>query len=440
MKQLFQLIKLKLKLIALCKNAHFCNANIEVLDINLQKAISYKKQSGFSLIELMVALVIGLIMSLAIYKVLTDFEGRKRTTNSVGSIDQAGTYALYQLDKKIRSAGSGFSAGVGTTKAADSTYGCQLNAVTGGVQMLPKTSAFTGAFSAVNTTIRLAPVIIYDDAAGTAGINGDVIITMAGNSGAAEVFTDLTGVASSSQLNVDNNLNFNANNLVLVARKPVATAIQPCLIEQVATGFAPSATATSVALSGTSYASTINSIALTSYTANTLAVNLGQSPMFEMFAVGDNNILFGYDLLKPYDATLTNATANPAIVIEGAYQMHALYGVDSDNNSITPSLTWVAPTGSYSAANLLAGTVAANTLLSTIKAIKVGLVTRTALLEKPNPDGTPVSGAAGATVTLFGNTSVPVTVTLANTNYRYRVSESIIPMRNALMLENYIFN
>ena len=62
MKQLFQLIKLKLKLIALCKNAHFCNANIEVLDINLQKAISYKKQSGFSLIELMVALVIGLII------------------------------------------------------------------------------------------------------------------------------------------------------------------------------------------------------------------------------------------------------------------------------------------------------------------------------------------------------------------------------------------
>lgn len=398
----------------------------------MQKITIRKQQQGFSLIELLVALVIGLIVSLAVYSVLTNFEGRKRTTTSVNSIDQAGTYALYQLDKKIRSAGSGFSAGVGNTKAAATTYGCQLNASLSATQLLPKTSAFPGAFSAVGTTIRLAPAIIYDAAAGAAGINGDVILTMAGNSGIAEVFTDLTGAGSGTQLNLVNNMNFKANDIILVARQPVATAIQPCLVEQVASGFTAASGGVNVALGGTRYAATINSINLNSYTTNTLAVNLGQAPIFEMFAVGDNNTLFSYDLLRAADTTVTSATANPYTLTEGAYQMHAIYGVDTDNNPITPNLTWVAPTGTYASANLLAGTVAANTLLSTIKAIKVGLVTRTALLEK--------NAVSGATVTLFGNTSVPVTVTLDNPNYRYRISESIMPIRNALMLENYIYN
>ena len=410
----------------------FCE-DVEVLEKTaMQTTKNRQLQTGFSLIELLVAMVIGLIVSLAVYSVLTNFEGRKRTTTSVNSIDQAGTYALYQLDKKIRSAGSGFSAGIGNTKAAATTYGCQINAISGGTQLLPKTSAFPGAFSAISTTIRLVPAIIYDAAAGASGVNGDVILTMAGNSGIAEVFTDLTGAASSTQLNLANNMNFKANDLVLVARKPAASTIQPCLVEQVASGFTAASGGVSVALGGTRYAATINSINLASYTTDTLAVNLGQAPIFEMFAVGDNNTLFSYDLLRTADTTVTAATANPNTLVEGAYQMHAIYGVDTDNNAITPNLTWVAPTGTYASANLLAGTVAANTLLSTIKAIKVGLVTRTALLEK--------NAVSGTTVTLFGNTTVPVTVTLDNPNYRYRVSESVMPIRNALMLENYIYN
>ncbi len=56
----------------------------------------------------MVTLVIGLIMSLVIYNVIKINEGRKRTIMSVSDMDQAGTYAMYQLDQYIRSAGAGF--------------------------------------------------------------------------------------------------------------------------------------------------------------------------------------------------------------------------------------------------------------------------------------------------------------------------------------------
>ena len=77
----------------------------------MKPPFKFTKQIGFSLIELLVAMIIGLIVSLAVYTVLTTFEERKRTSTSVNDISQSNTYALYLLDKKLRSAGSGFSAG-----------------------------------------------------------------------------------------------------------------------------------------------------------------------------------------------------------------------------------------------------------------------------------------------------------------------------------------
>jgi prepilin-type N-terminal cleavage/methylation domain-containing protein len=63
---------------------------------------------GMSLIELMVALLIASIVTLAIFAVMSTFEGRKRTTTSVNDANQAGNYAMHLLDKLVRSAGSGF--------------------------------------------------------------------------------------------------------------------------------------------------------------------------------------------------------------------------------------------------------------------------------------------------------------------------------------------
>lgn len=85
----------------------------------------FRHQSGLSLVELMVAMVIGLIVSLAVFSVLQTFEGRKRSTTSVNDIDQAGNYALYTLDKLLRSAGSGLSQSDGAM------FGCTLSASKG---------------------------------------------------------------------------------------------------------------------------------------------------------------------------------------------------------------------------------------------------------------------------------------------------------------------
>src|SRR4051812_2186576 len=92
-----------------------------------------KRQRGMSLIELMVALVIGLVMSLAIFGVLINFESQKRTMTSTNDINQAGDYAAYLIDRWVRSAGSGYAqAGLYSAVVSPDTpqppFGCPLYA------------------------------------------------------------------------------------------------------------------------------------------------------------------------------------------------------------------------------------------------------------------------------------------------------------------------
>jgi type IV pilus assembly protein PilW len=378
------------------------------------------KQKGFSLIELMVGLVIGLLMSLVVYNVLNVNEGRKRTTTSLNDINQAGSYAIYQLDKLVRSAGSGFTGG-GDKVGADYAFGCRLDMALGGTQLTPATTAFPAPFNAVSTTIRVAPVIIYD---GVAGVGGDVIVTMSGNAGLGESPTSFSATPTVATLKLVNHAGVRANDVVLLADKPAAS-VSPCLVQQVASTFNPIAGGSNVALGGSYYTATVNSRSVADFTTTSQVINFGQAPNLNMFAVGANNTLMKYDLMQNRQTTATAANPNPSVYVDGVYQMHALYGVDT--SPATSSLTWVAPTGAFLSANLLAGTLAAATNLKRIKAIKIGVVMRTTLLERGTVSAT--------TLELFGDTAVPVTVNLAPTTFRYRSFEAVIPLRNALMLK-----
>lgn len=383
--------------------------------------IRLSKQEGFSLVELMVGLVIGLLVSLAIYNVLNVNEGRKRTTTSLNDINQAGSYAVYQLDKLIRSAGSGFTGG-GDKVAADFTYGCRLDMSRGGVQLTPS-AAFPVPFDAVNSTIRVAPLIIDN---GAAGVGGDVIISMSGNAGLGESPTSFSSLPAASTLNLTNHAGLRANDVVLIADKTGA-GISPCLVQQVSPAFVQVLGGSSVALSGLYSAVVVNSRSVTDYLETAQVVNLGTSPSFNMFAVGANNSLMKYDLMLPLVNDQTAANSNPSLYVDGVYQMQALYGVDNDGDPLVASLTWVAPTGVYSSANLLDGSLAASANIKTIKAVKIGLVVRTALMEK--------QAVSAATITLFSDTAIPVVVNLTDPNYRYSSFEAVIPLRNSLMLQ-----
>jgi type IV pilus assembly protein PilW len=372
-------------------------------------------QHGFSLVELMIALVVGLLASMAVYSVMSVNESRKRTTTSVNDIDQAGAYALYQLGQSVRNAGSGLGMAYNEYQDVTSTLGCPLHAARSGSQIMPA-GTFPAPFASVSTTVRLAPIVIMDGAAGT---GGDVIVSMSGSSGLAEVPTKFSSSASNLlQLNLENIVGYRANDLVLLLD---AASTQPCFISQVNSTFTAEEDESVLPLAGTFYQATIGGNTITS--ANTFAVNLGQSPAFTMLGVGSNNTLYKYDLFRTSAATA--ADANPAIFVENIYQMQALYGVDIDGNDAVASITWVPPTGNYAAANLLNGTSAASARLATIKAIKIGLVLRSDLDETKT--------VSNSTLTLFSDTTSPITVNLNPVTYRYRAFEATIPLRNNLL-------
>src|ERR1700724_2221820 len=63
-------------------------------------------QHGFSLIEIMVGVVIGMIAVLIIYQVFAAAEGIKRNTTSVGDAQQNGLFSSFMLGIELANSGN----------------------------------------------------------------------------------------------------------------------------------------------------------------------------------------------------------------------------------------------------------------------------------------------------------------------------------------------
>lgn len=382
--------------------------------------------AGFTLIELLVSLAIGMVLSLAIYGILAAAEGRKRTTTTTNDANQAGAYALYMMDKVLRSAGSGFS------QSHEDAFGCKLNAFKAGTRILPLPApgalpAPFGGLGGVAGEFRLAPVLI---AAGgtTPGISGrasDALIVMAGASGLGEYPTRFAASAAGSQLRLTSAFDFNANDIVLVADKPTALDIPDCLLGQVAPG--PVAVDGSVDLAGAYAAPDTGSGPLAGYSTNAVALNLGNvvrdnAPSFLVLGVGANNTLFSYDLLQTSSQPLR-------VVADKVFELHALYHVDTDSDGRAE--TWVSPASNdYRLAELSAGTKDAANRLARIKALRVGLILRSNPEEK-----TPVTPGPLFLFSDLNGLKYRRDLVGGETHYRYRTIETTIPLRNAQLLD-----
>lgn len=63
------------------------------------------QEHGFSLVELMVGLVIGLLATLAISQAMSVFEGQKRGTTGTADAQTSGGIALYNISRELKQAG-----------------------------------------------------------------------------------------------------------------------------------------------------------------------------------------------------------------------------------------------------------------------------------------------------------------------------------------------
>ena len=81
------------------------------------KSLKFQKpcrQFGFSLVEMMVGLVIGLIATLVIMQTFSAFEGNKRSTTGIADAQTSGSIGLYMIQRELQFAGYGIPVASGT--------------------------------------------------------------------------------------------------------------------------------------------------------------------------------------------------------------------------------------------------------------------------------------------------------------------------------------
>lgn len=421
------------------------------------------RQRGFTLVELMIATTIFLVVSVVVFSTLAQSERNKRNTTSVNDVDQNGSYLMLLLSTLTRSAGAGFAGNY------SQVFGCRLLESIGGSSALPlSSSTFPVPFEKVGGTQRVAPVIIYK---GSSDGGSDVIAVMQSSAEYEQVGqTFAYQPVTTSSLPLLQTINISAGDLLLVSDTAGATSQSDCEIEQVASTF-PTGNE-QVPLAGR-YAQTLPSLSPVGVAAD--LGNLSNPPKFTFIGVGQNNVLYSYDLLQLSSATTFSAIA-PTPIAEDVLELRALYYVDTDGDGIpdtyedpgasssssssgsssgssSSSSSSSGSSGSsssgssssssaatYSTSNLTQGTVSAVTPLKAVKGIRLGLILRTEItdqasdvsgttLKQPAPTlWSNLSNADGSAVTAYTPANV-------SNNYRYRTFEVTVPLRNLLYLK-----
>jgi type IV pilus assembly protein PilW len=388
------------------------------------------RQRGMTLIELMVALAIGLGVVLAITSLLITGENHKRVTTSTNDAEQTGAYVFYALDRALRSAGSAFVESAYPTDRG--VLGCRLNVAS----ILPRTSAFPAPFATAflagaTNTLRVAPLLIArrqsDDG------KSDVLVSMGGSGAGGGVSRQVTGTGGANTLVLDSTVAFNNNDMALVSQ----SGTTDCLLEQVG-----AINGSALTVSGTQYytAGATTSLATLASSTSSYVSPIGNAAannvQFQLFGVSANRTLYSYDLLQNLRLMQGVGGDVAQAIADGVDQMNAIYGIDTNGDGIQD--TWAGPGDAGYDINTVMTTAAT---MRKIVSVRVALVLRGQYYEKNIVAGalTPVSPP---TLTVFsgltnlGGTSLQQTINLSATDqqYRYRVFEFTIPLRNMLLL------
>lgn len=388
--------------------------------------IIHRRQRGMTLVELMVALVISLFISFSILSLLASSEGRNRVSNGLNTVEQTASLTTFQLDRWLRNAGSGLTAESGTF------YGCTLYAKNKDGQTLPRPSSLPDPFSAINPNgsmqFVLAPVLIFPGTTTGSNTPSDTLMVMSAAANTTGIPSQLTSAPGEDNLNVHNARTLTASQLILLA-DPNSTN---CVVSQISANQTDD-TATTVMLGGNFHASYIDGVNLTDFSKDTLALPLGipdnsTAPQFLLIGVGSNKTLYSYDLLQINGST--NALQAKA---SGIFEMHALYGIDSDNDGKQDS--WAsASTGDFATSTLLANSTKLSTQLKKIKSIRIALV-----MQMDELTSSRQGIVSPPSLTLFpdlssNNLSITRTLTDEERRYRYRVVDTTLVLRNTHML------
>lgn len=341
---------------------------------------SAARQRGISLIELMVGVVIALLAVLVIYQTFAVAEGVKRQTISAGDAQKTGMIAMYLVGTELASAGSGIMLNQDDLATCTDTKD-------------------------VATTMRPFSVLIEPGADAATPDSFVVNYSTARSVVTPSVFMSKTA-AGDAKYTVQSPTGFKKGDMVVTI-----TGSGDCERNTVTDLTAPDANGNVVLTVGA--ASSFDML------PTMRLINIGPATSTQRVRYDVVN-----GVLRSTDLVTAGAVAQP--LASSIMNMKVLYGVDTNGDGAID--TWTPATGNFAPDNVLAATGAD---LRRIKAIRLGMIVRSDEYDKDAPT---------FNWTLFQCTDQEakdytcpdaLTGTLP-ANYRYRVYETIVPLRNPM--------
>jgi type IV pilus assembly protein PilW len=358
------------------------------------------REAGFSLVEIMVGMVIGMLGIIIVMQVFAMFEGQKRTTGGASEAQNNGAIALLGLVRDIQQTGYGIS--------AYTLLGCDLTL----------TSGVTIGGALVPITINPPATVIP---AGDA--NTSTLLVIYGNSD-----TSPEGISIDAQTTPVNvyqvgapSAFYKASDVVIAApqTRPATCSMQQDRISAIAAGGTPDSAQITVATG------------VAGVSQGTL-YDLGQSPRIVAYAVrGGNLTACDYMVNNCGDATKTGDSTVWVPIANNIVSLQAQYGHDT----LTP-VPPPATQSSYIVDTYNQTTPTTACLWARTPAVRIALVARNEQYEKnggtaasPTFATTSYPSWDGGTINLGANPGP--TIDQPWKHYRYKVFQTTIAIRSA---------
>lgn len=377
---------------------------------------SKKSAYGFSLVELMVGMTIGLITVLVVGQVFSLSETRKRAATSGSDAVIDGSLALYTLERDGKNAGYGMT-------TVRSSVGCEIRATFNGVALPP---------------INLSPVTLTDGAAGAP----DTVRFMASSKNGITLPTKIAVDHPPTAANffVESDVGIQSGDLMIAVPAVLSTTVPAttwCTVFMATgTGGAGGGGAGGGGAQGQNQVlhnsgqsdwnqpGGSNIFPAAGYSTDDYVINLG--------SFADHTYSINANFLRLTELIVATNTSSTQDLFPHMVQLQAVYGKDTNADNIVDAWNATAPTTAVEWQQIRAVRVAvvARSQYSQGQVVTLdGAATAStcasatphpaAVCWKPDPNGNGVKIDVSS-----GNTSWQ--------NYSYRVFETTIPLRNAI--------
>jgi type IV pilus assembly protein PilW len=360
---------------------------------------STQRIQGFSLVELMIGILVGLIVALAIIQSLSLFDRQKQTTSAGSEAQENGLISMALLEQDIHNAGSGLA---DTTPYDCANYYSYYNDGT----------TETSPLIVNGNEFNITPLAITDSANGAA--SDSITVQYAGN-----FLGTLPAFLSASATSADNP--YLASRVFGYAAGDMVLAVQGanCTLARVSGTDATLFTIQHAATATPNFNQTTAPVDWPLYTAGAKLFNLGRF-VSHTYSVNGGNLQVAETTLGP-----TGMVTTTTPLVSNVVNLQAQYGIA--NAGTTTVAQWVDATAGTSWATPSASDI------KRIMAVRIAVVARSTKMEPGNVTAPCTAGATGPCA--WTGTGVPAIDLSSDPNwkrYRYKIYQTIIPLRNVI--------